>query len=83
MNKKRGILFLLIITGLVLTWIVMPAFAEETRPSEGKIAVVNGSVVSRVSFDREMSGVRQRFASMGKPIPPSQLKNLKKESLIT
>jgi peptidyl-prolyl cis-trans isomerase C len=81
MNKKRGILFLLIITGLVLTWIVMPAFAEETRPSEGKIAVVNGSVVSRVSFDREMSGVRQRFASMGKPIPPSQLKELEKRVL--
>jgi peptidyl-prolyl cis-trans isomerase C len=81
MNKKRGILFLLIITGLVLTWIVVPAFAEETQPSEGKIAMVNGSVVSRVSFDREMSGVLQRFTSMGKPVSSSQLPELEKRVL--
>jgi peptidyl-prolyl cis-trans isomerase C len=81
MNKKRGILFLLVITGLFLTWIVMPALAEETKPSEGKVAEVNGSVISRVSFDREMSGVRQRFMSMGKPISPSQLPELEKRVL--
>ncbi|MCD4716019.1 MAG: SurA N-terminal domain-containing protein, partial [Desulfobacterales bacterium] len=81
MNKKRGILFLLVITGLVLTWIVMPALAEETKPSEDKVAEVNGSVISRVSFDREMSGVRQRFTSMGKPLSPSQLPELEKRVL--
>jgi peptidyl-prolyl cis-trans isomerase C len=81
MNKKRGIFFLLLITGLVLTWIVMPALAEETQPSEDKVALVNGSVVSRATFDREMSGVRQRFSSMGKPIPPSQLPELEKRVL--
>jgi peptidyl-prolyl cis-trans isomerase C len=81
MNKKRGILFLLVITGLVLTWIVMPALAEKTQPSEDKVAMVNGSVVSRVSFDREMTGVRQRFSSMGKPLSPSQLPELEKRVL--
>ncbi len=81
MNKKRGILFWLFITGLVLTWIVMPALAEEIKPSEDKVAVVNGSVVSRVSFDREMSGIRQRFSSMGRPVSPSQLPELEKRVL--
>jgi len=78
MNKKRGVLFWLVITGLVLTWIVMPALAEETQPSEDKVAVVNGSGISRVSFDREMSGIRQRFSSMGKPVSASQLPELEK-----
>ncbi|MBW2614776.1 MAG: peptidylprolyl isomerase [Deltaproteobacteria bacterium] len=81
MNKKRGVLFWSVITGLVLTWIVMPALAEETQPSEGKVAVVNGSVISRVSFDREMSGVRQRFSSMGKPLSASKLQELEKKVL--
>ena len=81
MNKKRGVLFWMVIVGLVLTWVAIPAFAEETQPSEDKVALVNGSVVSRVTFDREMSGVRQRFSSMGKPISPSQLQELEKKVL--
>jgi len=81
MQERHGVLFLLVIVGLVLTWIVMPALAEETQPSEDKVALVNGSVVSRVTFDREMSGVRQRFSSMGKPISPSQLQELEKKVL--
>jgi len=81
MNKKRGVLFWLVITGLVLTWIVMPALAEKTQPSKGKVAVVNGSAISRVSFDREMSGIRQRFSSMGKPVSASQLPELEKRVL--
>ncbi len=81
MNKKRGISFCLVITGLLLTWIVSPAFAEKTQTSGDKVAVVNGSVISRVSFDREMTGIRQRFSSMGKPVPVSQLPELEKRVL--
>ena len=76
MNKKRGVLLWFVITGLILIWVAVPAFAEGTKPSAGKVAVVNGTVISRVSFDREVTGVRQRFSSMGKPIPPSQLSEL-------
>ena len=71
----------LVITALVLTWIAMPAVAGEAQPSEDKVAVVNGSVISRVSFDREMSGVRQRFLTMGKPVSPSRLPELEKRVL--
>lgn len=81
MQEERGALFWMVIVGLVLTWVAIPAFAEETQPSEDKVALVNGSVVSRVTFDREMSGVRQRFSSMGKPISPSQLQELEKKIL--
>jgi peptidyl-prolyl cis-trans isomerase C len=43
--------------------------------------VVNGSVISRLTFDREMSGVRQRLSSMGKPVSPAQLPELEKRVL--
>ena len=78
MNKKHGIFFWLSTTISVLTWIVVPAIAGDTPPSEDKVAVVNGSVISSANFDREMSGVRQRFSSMGKPVSASQLPELEK-----
>ena len=80
MQEKNGVLFLLL-TALVLACVVMPAFAEENQASEGKVAVVNGSVISRMTFDREMSGIRQRFSSMGKPVSPAQLPELEKRVL--
>jgi peptidyl-prolyl cis-trans isomerase C len=81
MQKKRGTVFCLFITALAMIWTVTPLLAEETPSSEDKVAVVNGSVISRVNFDREMTGVRQRFSSMGKPVSPSQLPELEKRVL--
>jgi len=43
------------------------ALALEKQPSEGKVAVVNGSVITQGNFDREMDRVQQRLLSMGKP----------------
>jgi len=80
-QEKRGVLFWMVIVGLFLTWVAMPALAGEAQPPEGKVAVVNGSVISRVSFDRELSGVRQRFSSMGKPLSASKLQELEKKVL--
>jgi peptidyl-prolyl cis-trans isomerase C len=81
MNKKHGVLFWLFTTVPLLTWVVVPAIAGETQPSEDKVAVVNGSVISSANFEREMSGVRQRFSSMGKPVSASQIPELEKRVL--
>ena len=81
MQEKRGVLFWVVIVGLLLTWIAMPALAEEPKPSKDKVALVNGSEISRVSFDREMNGVRHRFSSMGKAVSPSQMPEIEKRVL--
>ena len=55
--------------------------AGEKQPPEGKVAVVNGTVITRANFDREMSRVQQRFFRKGKPLSGSQLSEIKKEVL--
>jgi len=70
---------------LALISIASPALAGQKPPPGGKMAVVNGSVITRADFDREMSRVQQRLLSMGRPLSDSQLSAIKKrvlESLI-
>ncbi len=55
--------------------------AGEKQPPGGKVAVVNGSVINRADFDREVSRVQQRLSSMGKRPSDSQLSEIKKEVL--
>ncbi len=66
---------------LALALIGSSGLAGGKQPPEGKVAVVNGSVITRADFDREMSRVRQRLLSMGKPPSDSQLAEIKKEVL--
>jgi len=56
-----------------------PALAGEKQPLQGEVAVVNGSVINRADFDREMSRVLQRLSSKGKPLNDSRLSKIKKE----
>jgi peptidyl-prolyl cis-trans isomerase C len=58
-----------------------PGLAGEKQPPEGKVAVVNGSVINRADFDREMSRALQRFSSKGKPLSDSQVSEIRKEVL--
>jgi peptidyl-prolyl cis-trans isomerase C len=70
---------------LALISIASPALAGQEPPPEGKMAVVNGSVITRADFDREMSRVQQRLLSMSRPLSNSQRKEMEKrilESLI-
>ena len=70
---------------LALVSIASPALAGQKPPPGDKMAVVNGSVITRADFDREMSRVQQRLLSMGRPVSASQLSAIKKrvlESLI-
>ena len=81
MQTKRGRCFWALVTAISLAWIAFPALAVEKRASEGKVAIVNGSRITQEDFDREMSRVLRRLASMGKPFDDSQLPALKKEVL--
>jgi peptidyl-prolyl cis-trans isomerase C len=81
MQIKHGRWFLALVTTINLAWIALPALAAEKQASEGKVAVVNGSVITQEDFDREMGHVLQRLASMGKSFDDSQLLAIKKEVL--
>ncbi len=81
MQIKHGRWFLALVTTINLTWIALPALAAEKQASEGKVAVVNGSVITQEDFDREMGRVLQRLASMGRSLDDSQLLRIKKDVL--
>jgi peptidyl-prolyl cis-trans isomerase C len=64
-----------------LTLIVGPAMALEKQSSDEKVAVVNGTVITRESFDREMGRVRQQLARSGRPMTRAQLSGVEKRVL--
>jgi len=53
----------------------------KNKPSQDKVAVVNGSVITRTDFDREMDFVQRRLLSMGEPVTESQLSDMKEKTL--
>jgi len=74
-------LFLVVIIILVLVSIGPISLADEKKPSEDRIAVVNGSVITQEDFNREMSRAQQQIASTGQTPNDSQLSEIKKEVL--
>ena len=48
--------------------------ADKKQPSEDKIAVVNGEVVTRSEFDRAVGFAKQRALQTGQPLDDAQLK---------
>ena len=81
MQTKHGRWFWALVAALAFVSIALLASALEKQPSEGKVAVVNGSVITQEDFDREMGRVQQRLLSMGKPLTDSQIPEIKKEVL--
>jgi len=66
---------------LALVSVAWLALAGKKQPSEDKVAVVNGSVITRADFDTEMSRVQRGLFSMEKPLSDSKLSEVKKEAL--
>jgi peptidyl-prolyl cis-trans isomerase C len=81
MQAKRSRWSWVLVAFLALALVGSSTLAAEKQPPEGKVAVVNGSVITRADFDRDMSRVQQRLFSMGKPPSDSQLSEIKKEVL--
>jgi peptidyl-prolyl cis-trans isomerase C len=66
---------------LALALFASAALAGEKQAQEGKVAVVNGSVITQADFDGEMWRVQQRLLKMGKSPGDSQLSEIKKQVL--
>ncbi len=74
----RGIVIAILLTAV--GWQV--SAADKKQPSEDKIAVVNGAVITRSEFDRAVSFARQRALQMGKPLDDAQLKERMLKQLV-
>lgn len=86
MGKTLRMACLNLVIALGGLFIVWPALALEKQPADEKIAVVNGTVITRAEFDREMDRVQQQFSRMGRPLTRAQLADVEKrvlENLIT
>jgi peptidyl-prolyl cis-trans isomerase C len=81
MHAQPRTLFWTLLTVLALTSLFSPLSAEETDPSQAKIAVVNGSVITRAKLDKEVQRAQQRLSIRGKPVPDSQLSEFRTQTL--
>jgi len=66
---------------IVLACFSLHASASEKKATDGKAAVVNGTVITQEDLDRELSVVQQRLLSDGKVLNESQLLETKKRVL--
>ena len=81
MQAKRRRWPWILLTALAVASLGAVAAAEEEQPSEDKVAVVNGSVITRADYDTELHMIQRQFSRMGKSPSDSQLSALKKEAL--
>lgn len=79
MQKKCGRWVWSLIAAMSVAWISLPVVAAEKQASKGNVAIVNGSVITRQDFDKEMTRVQQQLARKGKSLSDTQLHAIKKE----
>jgi len=77
-NCKR---FYQIVTILISVLFSLPAMAADKTPSGGKVAVINGVVITQAHFDKELKVHRERGSRQGKQISEEQITALKKDVL--
>jgi peptidyl-prolyl cis-trans isomerase C len=83
MQANCGKWFWRLLTAAVLASLALPVAAEQKEPSQDKVAVVNGSVITRADYDRELHVAQRRFSRIDRTPSDSQLVELKKEALET
>lgn len=66
---------------LVIVLIFLPAMAADKAPAGDKAAVVNGVVITRAQYDKEIEVHLQRVARQGRQMSEEQLTKLKKDIL--
>ena len=71
-----------IITAIfIITMFTLPAMAADPKPAGDKAAVVNGVVISRAHYDKELKVHMERVSRQGRQISDDQLTELKNEVL--
>lgn len=78
MNIRRGSMHWAVFLILGFSSIGWPSLAAEHQPPKEKVAVVNGSEISKEDLDREMNLARQRLLSKGKSLSDPELSALRK-----
>jgi len=81
MQAKRGMWLWTLVAAVALASVCSSLLAAEKSPSEDKVAVVNGSIISQTEFDREMRVAQRSFSRMGMGMPNSQSSEMKKRTL--
>ena len=66
---------------LALVLFFLPAMATDKKPSDEKVAVVNGVVIARIQFDKELKVHLERVSRQGRQITDDQMEELKKDVL--
>lgn len=64
---------------LALVLFFLPAMATDKKPSDEKVAVVNGVVIARIQFDKELKVHLERVSRQGRQITDDQMEELKKD----
>ncbi len=76
MRKMHRWGFRVLFTVLLLISMVWAAFAEDKQPAEDRAALVNGSVITKAAFNREMNQVQRRLMAGGQRLTESELPQL-------
>lgn len=66
---------------LALVLFFLPAMAADKKPSDEKVAVVNGVVIARIQFDKELKVHLERVSRQGRQTTDDQMEELKKDVL--
>jgi peptidyl-prolyl cis-trans isomerase C len=66
---------------MVIVMFFLPALADDKQPSGEKVAVVNGVVITRAQYDKELNVQRQRVSRQGRQISDDQMAEMKTETL--
>jgi peptidyl-prolyl cis-trans isomerase C len=66
---------------LVLVMFFIPAMAADKKPAGEKVAVVNGVVITRAQFEKELTVHVQRVSRQGQQVSDEQMVALKKDIL--
>ena len=81
MNKTFSKWFSISLAVIIGTIFMLPHPALPGETADDKIASVNGTIITRIEFEREMMLAYQQFMSSGRQISQSQLPELKEQVL--
>ena len=81
MEKREVGLIIITLVSLVFLLTTSFGWAGEKGSTDEKIAVVNGKIISKSDFDRQMAGVNEQFSKTGKAPSPTELTDIKKKVL--
>ena len=79
--KRESKIFFLTIFSLIMLCAAFQTQATESGDESGKVAVVNGTVISQEQFDREMIAVQEIIEASGKSFSAAELATIKKTVL--